>query len=82
MGRVKIYDDVFSYFHTIVGYGLWILPILGIEFVFVSLAGTILFTLYEVREHTNTFYDLVEFWVGAIMGLTTALLLGNVFKFT
>ncbi len=66
--RIKIYDDMKSIFHTLVGF-------VGVVSGF-SVEATVLFAVYQLAElidkketHIDVLFDMVEYIVGIVIAL-------------
>lgn len=69
--RTYIFDDDLSVFHAVLGFTAYVQPALWL-----MLAITLVFLVYELWEPENpinTVGDVVEFTVGAVVGLGTLL---------
>lgn len=69
--KAKIFDDVFSIFHFILGLVTAITPY---PYFFFILFLFVTYEIFESRTKTEIFYDCIEYFIGIVVGILISII--------
>ncbi len=62
---IRIFDDVLSFFHVIIGFYFWLWPPLMIIFIAYQILEE---AILQDNDYSDMLGDLIEFLIGIIIG--------------